>query len=261
MGLDVYLYKYENYEQSISREREYETKENELWAAGGGYDFMTDTAKETTRTKLKGIADSLGLNDWGSDETTRKKIEKDSKVDPEHYFKIGYFRSSYNEGGINRVLDNLGIPGLYDIFQPNEQYCFRPDWDSALIKCNEAIELLLTKGNYRVFKVHENIFGSNVPLPTDEKSALEIFTKEVERQSDFAGYENGHGHFYPKEPIQIFALIPGRFDFMGRVLNCVYLIAKGENDWYLNALKIVKETIEYVLAQPDKEKYYLHWSS
>jgi hypothetical protein len=32
-------------------------------------------------------------------------------------------------------------------------------------------------------------------------------------------------------------------------------------EWYVQALDIVVETIEYVLAKPDKEKYYFHWSS
>ncbi len=31
-------------------------------------------------------------------------------------------------------------------------------------------------------------------------------------------------------------------------------------DWYLQALEIVKETIEYVLAQPDRDRFYLRWS-
>jgi Cu+-exporting ATPase len=31
--------------------------------------------------------------------------------------------------------------------------------------------------------------------------------------------------------------------------------------WYIQAMEIVVETIDYVLAQPDKEDYYFHWSS
>lgn len=261
MGLDVYLYKYENYEQSVARENEYEEKSNEMWAAGGGYNSMTETAREETRTKLNGIASALGLSDYGSDETTRQKIEMDSKTDPEHYFKIGYFRSSYNEGGINRILSNLKVPDLYEIFNNPEEYCFQPDWAAALTRCDEAIAQLSERGNYRCFKVYANPFGSSFAVPTSEQQAMDIFNKELEREHGSGGYENGAGHFYPKEPIEAFAIIPGQFDFLGRIHNCVYLIAKGENEWYLNALKIVKETIEYVLAQPDKEKYYLHWSS
>lgn len=261
MGLDVYLYKYENYEHSACREKQYEAKEEELWASGGGYNSMTDTAKEETRAKLKSIAESLGLNSWGSDETTRERVEQDSKTDPKHYFKMGYFRSSYNEGGINRVLRNLGVPDLFDIFQPNEQYCFQPNWEDALIKCNEAINVLTAKGNYRCFKVHENLLGTKKSLPYDEKAALEIFNKELQSESCFEAYSNGDGDFYPKDPIKVFALIPGRFEFLGAIQPCLYVVAEGENGWYLNALKIVKETIDYVLAQADKEKYYLHWSS
>ena len=41
----------------------------------------------------------------------------------------------------------------------------------------------------------------------------------------------------------------------------VYLIYEADLSWYQQALEIVLETIEYVLSQPDKEKYVLHWSS
>ncbi len=44
----------------------------------------------------------------------------------------------------------------------------------------------------------------------------------------------------------------------------VFLVYEREpsekEDWYLTALRIVRETIEYVLAQPDKQHYYLVWS-
>ena len=37
-------------------------------------------------------------------------------------------------------------------------------------------------------------------------------------------------------------------------------IVEGDNDWYINALEIVKETIEYVLGKDNIDQYYLHWS-
>lgn len=56
-----------------------------------------------------------------------------SKRHPENYFKIGYFRSSYNEGGINNVLDLLDLPDLYDIFEVEDshEYYQKIDWGRA----------------------------------------------------------------------------------------------------------------------------------
>jgi len=50
------------------------------------------------------------------------------------------------------------------------------------------------------------------------------------------------------------AVIPGKED--------IYIVHKDSGlGWYVEALEIVVETIEYVLNQPDPETYYLVWSS
>ena len=261
MGLDVYLYRYENKAATDEKENQYETVSNENWAAVGDYKTLTQEQKNSVNAKNLEASKSLGLGEWGTDETDKKKIEIDSTIQPDHYFKIGYFRSSYNGGGINRVLENLGVPNLYEIFEPDEQYCFQPDWEKALQRTGEAINLLSQKGNFNCFSIDENIFGSQ-QLPTSEKEAMEILEKEItQNKSTFeGGYSNNKGHFYLNEPVQVVALIPG-INTILKPRSCTYVIIKGENEWYVNALKIVKETCEWVLAQVDKEKYWLHWSS
>ena len=42
-------------------------------------------------------------------------VSIDSTRHPEHFFKIGYWRSSYNDGGINAVLRQYGLPDLYEM--------------------------------------------------------------------------------------------------------------------------------------------------
>lgn len=261
MGLDVYLYKYENKADTDKRKAEYETASEANWNNAGDYSSLTDSQKEEVSAKNKAVADSLGLGDWGSDEKLKTKIEFDSKTDPEHYFKVGYLRSSYNGGGINRVLENLGVPGLYEIFEAGDEYCFQPNWEGALSRCVHAIELLKSKGNYRVFTVSENIFGSP-NLPQNENEALAAFLEQIGKESAFddSGYSTRSGHFYPKTPLKVFGLLPGQSNILKKQ-SCAYVVCEGENEWYIKALQITKETIEYVLAQPDKEKYWLHWSS
>jgi hypothetical protein len=235
MGLDIYLYKYENKAETDRLEKEYET---------------------TSEANLN----ELGLNNLGSDEINKVQINIDSPIDKEHYFKIGYFSSSYNERGINTILGDLGVPGLYDIFEPNDEYCFQPDWGSALQRCNQSIDLLEKKENYRCFSITPNMFEQ--PKCDSEKQAFEIFFTELDiKNSSFTRYSNNKGHFYPQNPLKIYALIPGTKNDFLKNEPCTYVITEGDNNYYLTALKIVKETIEYVLNQSDKEKYYLHWSS
>lgn len=261
MGLDVYLYKYENKSETDRLEQEYQTVSKANWNEAGNYETMTQEQKDLVSAKNKSFAKSLGLSDYGSDDKNKVKIEMDSPLDKEHIFKIGYFRSSYNGSGINRVLSNLNVPDLHEIFEPNDEYCFQPNWETALEKSNKSISVLEKKDNYRCFNVSPSIFRQSEC--TSEKQAIEIFMEELNKEDDtsFENYSTYKGHFYHKEPLKVLALISGTGSTLKKEVPCTYVIIEGENSWYLTALKIVKETIEYVLSQPDKEKYYLHWSS
>jgi hypothetical protein len=76
-------------------------------------------------------------------------------------------------------------------------------------------------------------------------------------------YSSSRGEFYFGKPLEIVGVISGvkkRF-FVEEHLPCQYLIYKDDSlDWYLQAVEIMIATVEYVLAQADSEKYYLHWS-
>jgi len=54
-------------------------------------------------------------------------------------------------------------------------------------------------------------------------------------------------------------MIQGKEKIFGE-RDCVYVVTESDNSWYLQALEIVRETIEYVLSRENKEQYYLHWS-
>lgn len=259
MGLDVYLYKYENKAETQRKEALYEEFTKKMWE-GKDYKLTPESEKEDIRVREHAFAETLGLDKYGCDETTKRQIEIDSSIDKDHYFKIGYFRSSYNSGGIERILNNLGVDGLYEIFQPNDEYCFQPDWQDALKRVNKSIKSLEKKGGYRAFEVSENIFGQN--LIRSQKEAINIVIDELSRNdvNGFGAYSNNKGEFFLKEPLQVIALIPGITTVLGQ-RPCTYVVTKEDNEWYLTALKIVRETIEFVLQQPEIEKYWLHWSS
>ena len=258
MGLDIYLYRYGDFEATQKLEDQYERESEENWNRFGEYDNMTDDQKEEARKKDDEINSRLGLHEWGSDEDRKQRIEHPSKTDPEHYFKIGYFRSSYNEGGIERVLGNLGIDGMREIFCPNDAYEFRPNWEEALKKTDQSISALEKENMFVCYSVEANMFR-----PTYTKSAEDAIstTKEMMKKETMfdGGFSNIDGEFYPNG-MEIFALLPGKKTFLKQGIDCTYVVYKGDKEWYLNALKIVKETIEYVLNKEDKDKYYLHWS-
>lgn len=262
MGLDIYLYRYEDFNDTQKRETEYSEKTEGLWTKK--YEETPEEEKVQIRKQEKEIAQSLALDEYGSDTVKKECIEIPSLKYPEHYFKIGYFRSSYNAGGIQRILRNLGIKDLNYIFSYEDEYEFQPNWDKALNRVSVVIEKLKQIGGYRAEKFGYNEFNgfpSTHPIKSEE-DAMIAFLNEIKRDTNSEAYSNKSGTFYRKEPLKVLAIIEGvdkRF-FAEEYLPCVYVITENDNEWYVQALEIVKETIEYVLSKEDKEKYYLHWS-
>lgn len=256
MGLDIYLYKYQDYNTTISKEKKYDDYSNQLWQEAGEYKLLTDDQKDEIRSKSKEFAISLGLNADGSC-PNKEMIEFDAPDYPDHYFKIGYFRSSYNDGGINTILRNLDLPDLYQIFdrQDEDDYHFLPNWTLALTNVNDVISRFKEKKGYRVSKS----YGLSSKI-TSEKEALEAFMKQVERdEKPEYNFSNSVGEFFLAEPAKVLALIPGRTMFPNK--EVMYVITESDNSWYISALEIVKQTIEYVLGHENIGQFILHWSS
>lgn len=259
MGLDIYLYRYDNFNDTQEREKKHRDYSEALWNNAGDYDTLTDEIKSEVRAKDEAYAAELGLDKWGSDETHKVSIEEDHPDFPDHYFKIGYFRSSYNEGGIERILRNLNLPTMSDCFNYNGDYNFKPDWEESLKNVEDLIIKFEAKGGYRVSSVSSNIFRVENDIKSESK-ALEIFLNEKERNPNCDyNYSNAQGEFSFFEPKKVLALIPGTSKIF-REQDCVYVITESDNTWYINALKIVRDTCKYVLSKEDKEQYYLHWS-
>jgi hypothetical protein len=258
MGLDVYLEKIDNFAEQRRKEKEYIRH----------CEYLQKDSKETEEEmnirwkKEEEYAIGLGLNKDGCIKTETVKL--DSTKYPENMFKIGYFRSSYNGGGINSVLRNRGLGDLYTIFTPPDDFYFQPDWKQAKTNCLDLIQKYtesIQSCPYSVIRIF--MFHGDPKLPASEHEALEIFqTQKLEHEKNgghgFTEYSNFCGSFYLKDPMKVHAIINGK-------KNETYIITPSETkpnetDWYLQALEIVLETIDYVLAQPDQEKYYLAWS-
>lgn len=265
MGLDIYLSYYKNYAKSKENESAYESFSDNLWEAVK--EEEGEELCDKTKTRIKAIldkkAEELGLDEYGCDITYETRIEKNSEQYPEHNFKIGYFRSSYNSSGINGVLRDLNIPDLYDIFEPGDEYEFSPNWNYALSVVQESIQLLKKDKGYRVETISANMFAPD-DVAESPRQVLEIFNGESKSlskgKSGFKNFTNKAGHFYlDSKGLQVHALIPGK-DFMNRPCTYAVFKLKDGNKYYLQALEIVKETIEYVLAQENPQAYYLRWS-
>ena len=134
----------------------------------------------------------MGLNSEFGEHSSREKIEQDSKKHPEHMFKIGYFRSSYNGGGINSVLDSLGFGGLYWIFDNKDQYEFAPDWEKSLKRVREVLDKFREFtdsdiGKYRVATC-DSVDGEQYQWYIDALEVVEETILYVLKQDDSDDY-------------------------------------------------------------------------
>jgi hypothetical protein len=257
MGLDIYLYRYNNFNDSRSREVEYENYSNNLWKKFGGYSSLSQEKKDEILEKTKEFALSLGLNEWGEDITNREKIMENHPVYSDHYFKIGYFESSYNYSGIEYVLSNLNVSSMKDIFNYDGESYVKPNWEESLERCEIAIHQLRSKGPYRIKPVSGRIFTETIVKSS--KDAMDVFLDEI-NQNKKREYKNANGEFFSGDPLKVIAMIPGKTKIL-KEIDCIYVVTESDNSWYVQALEIIRDTIKYVLSKENKEQYYLHWSA
>lgn len=268
MGLDISLYQCKNFEQAIANQAACEEFADEQWAAVGGYSAATEDQRASVRARITEFNATLNCDDWGaSNEFVRDAIDSaDSKLYPEHMFKLDYLRSSYNSGGINSVLGRCGCMDLYEIFEPNDgEYYVRPNWNAALVNVNTSIDqythhLLGPMAGYDAVRITS--FGNGVEHPED---ALALLKHELESRKNnktgWGSYGNKDGDWF-LDGIDVVGVVPNK-GFGGGVylLTKDKEVKKPEDDWYLQALHITKEMIENVLAQPNPDEFVLGWSS
>ena len=265
MGLDVSLMRCTDRELADKQEKEFDIQTEGLW-----HENMTGAEKDTVRDKEAQIAQELGTDPYGQS-NLREEIDLPSALYPDHMFHIGYFRSSYNPSGINSIARRSELPSLYDIFiNQGDKYEFQPDWESSLELVDEALVKWKRHDGFDVEAVYSRDLAYG---PVTEGQALDIFAKQREDSKPttrpdgtefvpFREFSCRDGQFY-LDGTTVYALIPGRMrDVLTQNMQeCTYVIYKREMDFYIQSLEIVKETIEYVLSQPDPENYYLRWSS
>ena len=263
MGLDVYLKHSSNRAAELAKQEAANEFSDAAWEKAGPYDTLSDMQKDAVREAIKAYNDANGLDEYGSSKNITT-IELDSKIHPDNMFKIGYLRSSYNSGGINSVLKRIGCPDLYDIFEPGDDYYVTVDWQQAQARAQVAIDRLKEHmggpmGDYDVIEVN----GYD-PVGSKEE-ALELLKHELEQKHSWGGgYSNRKGDWF-LEGIKIVGAVPGKPSMFGGNPT-YYLFTKSDKPggnlaWYLEALEVTKEMIDYVLAQPDADNYFLSWSA
>ena len=283
MGLDVYLYRYSADPDVIqAAEHAYsEAIEEELYGDNADPN-MSDETKAAKRAEIAARWPDAKLDSWG-ESGLREQINEPSAKYPDDICSVGYFRSSYNESGMNNRLRHTVGRDLDWIFgvTDHSEYRVKPDWDQSLTRVDTVIaeveRFIGTTGNVSVHKASFNPFIDPSELADSSKRALEIYqvekAKADAREGEKFDYSNRDGLFTMVYPMRVKAVIAGfEVGFTGQPMPVQYLIVEndpvGDGDeepsglgWALQSLHVIKETIEWVLAQPDKDRMVLHWSA
>ncbi len=268
MGLDIYLYRYEDREASDKLDALLDKlTDKALKQAGGDRDEYVRLSDEIY--KKHGVTDGCGC-----DTPLKKCIEEPSKLHPEHLFKVGYFRSSYNHGGINYLMREHIKTDLGAIMGFADEYCFQPDWALSKQRALDAmaeLRALDAKTKFRAIEI--DVFNPFSAPPTVTNGAEAVAAaqpviedamkpgKEHPFGNDFA---NSTGLFLLTSQPKCLAFVAACDDFMGRNTPKIFAIVEAKPGdvfgWSIQALEIVVETCDYVLASGETNKYFLHWS-
>lgn len=254
MGLDVFLQYSSDWRDSFWRMNQIRKFESELYSSAinnipdNDYDEYIKTAhiEFKKRTGIDYIEDD-GFYTLCSNVTD---IEEISKKHPEHLFKIGYWRSSYNSAGINHFLEKVGCQTLWEIAGQKKHvtYQFKVDWN--LLKSNSqcAIERLNNLKNLECWLEEIPKFDTTKTFLNSLVSSSDALAKCA--KDACCSISDDEKEIYPSG-IMIYGVCGN------------YMITKPQSDffdWYIQALEIVSETADYVLAQKDIENYHLYWS-
>lgn len=259
MGLDIYLNKYTSFTQRVAAESDNEAAHEKIWEKNSkSYDNMTDAEKDNARAECDEYDRNNPLPG------TKETIELPSEKYPEHMFKIGYLRSSYNDGGINRVLREMLGVDLASIFATDgNTYKFTPDWSESAARARAMLvefdKTIAINGFHRVMTHSHNPFISTHALPKDEAAALKIFNEVNTKSKGSFGCKDGE--FFLTDQLKVKALIPGTTDRVGTG-QCAYVVYEADHTWYRQAIEIIIEMCEWVLSQPADPavEWVLHWS-
>lgn len=260
MGLDVYLHRYTMDRAKVKAdEAAVEAAEAEAWRFDGrGYQAITDTEKEQARAVVAAAKAAFGI--VGDCHPGREDVKIDSAKHPEHMFKIGYMRSSYNDGGANAFLHRHGVAGLYEIFgfSRGEHNCedFAPDWEASRARAEAALTALRAKDDgLDIWEVGQPIHA----IAGSKADILNAARQRLSGPSSFGAFSDGTGTYFTK-PCSVVAVVNGAPGFLG---SGVYVVTKSDAsfDWYAQALEVVIEMIDYVIAQPDREAFSMYWSA
>jgi hypothetical protein len=286
MGLDVFLL---HWEEGYSPEAHYAryievseriAEEREAFIRERGYPLEYPQQNSAEHQAIDAyVAERWAQSGLEEDWDTRhsETVRLPSLLYPKHTFAIGYWRSSYNNAGLNQVMRGLTGDSLYSLLEEEtdtDAPFVRVEWERLKARIEGILERWRLALNSRRAQLSVlRVFATEAPSANGaygEEAALDAYLHEEECylalhkqpwEKEGGACVQARGiAFCPEKPLKVRALVHGT-DVAG--LPALYIVYEHEGtlEWYTQALEIVQETIAYVLMQEDPERYTLLWSA
>lgn len=268
----IELFRSPNLQSLVGIEREFRYKINAVWkraARLSGEELEVSCPMVCVRLEDKYVKDAMqACNamacELGMDELDYgKKIEKKSKVFSDHFFKVGLFFDGQGAESFSFVMQQLGLKTMDEIFGrcpkgEKLQFCV-PDWGAALLRCAEEKAKLkrmyLEKQRVLDYRVVTMVFNLENERQEVSSFVLSEYVKDYLSKVDEGQGGTEEIVLYGEETIEGVVLKKEG----DRLVVCLIVKTKEFYIWYLEALEVIQETIEFVLSQKRVEEYYLLW--
>lgn len=273
VGSVIELYRSNHIQAHIGVEREFKKKIQAVWGRAArlsGEELkIPPSPMVCTQSKNRHVKDAMQTCramacDLGMDKLDfGRKLVKKSVVDPDHSFKVGSFFDDQGDEGFSNVMRQIGLRSIDEIFgrssEEEKLQFYIPDWEKALLRCTEEkVKLVMMRQerrrilDYRVVSMALNVDECH---PDASAAILSDYMKEYLNEVDIDQSTMSEIALYEGEFIDgVVAKKEG--DYL-----VIYLIIRTPKFyiWYIEALEVIKETIEFVLKQAKKEECYLLW--
>lgn len=279
MGLDITVTKIDSFAKKRECEARYkalleefiESKCLNIADEKSWRENMSPVEVDRFEEKLLDIRNECNVDEYGTYDYPDEVIEFSESPHPDHLFKMDYYRSAYNSSGFNSVADTHGIPNLYDIFGDPDGYDYQPDWEVALYRAREAVEKwrALEESPDAYFTVIEvtdldSYIKTNPGLT--EKTSIAKIVKTMEKTTFDGTWLGKEGVTSTLKYIFHGLFIGTVKNYAGRDVSAAHVILKSANNenqitWYREAAEVVLASITEIANHPEREGFYLRWSS
>ena len=272
VGSVIELYRSSHIQDHIGVEREFKKKIQAVWrraARLSGEEMKISCPTVCTKLDNNYVKDAMQACramacDLGMDKfNLGRKLVKKSMIAPDHPFKIGLFFDDLGDEGFSNVMRRIGLRSMDEIFgrisREEKLQFYIPDWGRALLRCTEEkirlMEMYRVKERILDYRVVSMILDIDEGHPDASTAILSDYIKDYLSEVDIGQSRMNEISLYEGEYIDgVVAKKEG---------DClvVYLFIRTPEfyTWYIGALEVIKETIEFVLKQAKKDDCYLLW--